>query len=39
MISSYGNERDFSPRELAIVVGESEPSVKRWLDAGRIPAS
>ena len=28
--------RSFSPRELADVVGVSESSVKRWVDAGRI---
>ena len=31
--------RSLSPREFASVVGVSESSVKRWVDAGRIPVS
>lgn len=31
--------RSLSPKELANVVGVSESSVKRWVDAGRIPVS
>ncbi len=32
------SERTLSPRELARAIGASESSVKRWVDAGRIPA-
>lgn len=31
-------ERTFSPRELADVIGVSESSVKRWVDAGELVA-
>ncbi len=32
-------ERYISPRDLAAALGVSESSLKRWVDAGRIPAS
>ncbi len=38
MISTFGIKRSLSPRELARAIGASESSVKRWIDAGRLPA-
>lgn len=37
MVSANDN-RTLSPRELASAIGVSESSVKRWIDAGRVPA-
>jgi len=31
-------QRSLSPRELGLALGVSESSVKRWIDAGRLPA-
>jgi excisionase family DNA binding protein len=38
--ASSSNSRDhtFSPRELAAIVGVSESSMKRWIDAGEVEA-
>lgn len=38
MIATSGNGPTLSPRELAKALGVSESSVKRWVDAGRVPA-
>jgi len=38
MIFKPGKDRTLSPREFALSIGVSESSVKRWIDAGRVPA-
>lgn len=38
MISTFATKKTLSPGELAKAIGASESSVKRWIDAGRIPA-
>jgi len=32
------SKRTLSPRDLGVAIGVSESSVKRWIDAGRLPA-
>lgn len=36
---STSREHTFSPRELAAIVGVSESSMKRWIDAGELAAA
>ena len=38
MVRPVTRDTTLSPRELAEAIGVSESSVKRWIDAGRVPA-